>query len=69
MTKQELIQAAKEIREICENTAETWDDCEKKKCPFCGDDGYCVFINCPGQDAFAPLNWDIEQLERGEDGR
>jgi hypothetical protein len=62
MTKQELIQAAKEIREICHNAGETktWEDC--KKCPFYADP--CIFIECEdGQEAYPPNLWDIEQLE------
>ena len=63
MTKQELIQAAKEIREICRNAGETdtWDDC--KNCPFYADP--CIFIECEdGQEAYPPNLWDIERLER-----
>jgi hypothetical protein len=63
MTKQELIQAVKEIRDICRNAGETntWDDC--KNCPFFADP--CIFIACEdGQEAYPPNLWDIEQLER-----
>ena len=64
MTKQELIQAAKEIREICRNEVSitgTWEDC--KKCPFYADP--CIFIECEdGQEAYPPTFWDIERLER-----
>jgi hypothetical protein len=65
MTKQELIQAAKEIRDICCNAGETntWEDC--KKCPFYADP--CIFIECEdGQEAYPPNLWDIERLEREE---
>ena len=64
MNKQELLQAAKEIREICRNgvsITDTWEDC--KKCPFYADP--CIFIACEdGQEAYPPNAWDIEQLER-----
>lgn len=68
MTKQELIQAAKEIREICNNAGETntWDDC--KNCPFYA--APCIFIEFEdGQEAYPPNSWDIERLESGEDGK
>lgn len=68
MTKQELIQAAKEIREICNNAGETntWDDC--KNCPFYADP--CIFIECEdGQEVYPPNLWDIERLESGKDGK
>ena len=65
MTKQELIQAAKEIRDICHNKAVegtgTWADC--KKCPFYASP--CIFVECEdGQEAYPPNSWDIERLER-----
>ena len=65
MTKQELIQAAKEIREICKEHSLC------NKCPFSyiddeGADNACVF-----DDMYysCPENWKIERLERGENGR
>lgn len=63
MTTKELIKAAKLIRDICSNAAETgtWDDC--KKCPFYASP--CIFIECEnGQESYPPCNWDIERLER-----
>ncbi len=61
MTKQELIQAAKEIRGICKEHSLC------NKCPFSyindeGADNDCVF------DAyyFYPEDWRIERLERDE---
>ena len=63
MTKQELIQAAKEIRDICRNAFQktgTWADC--KKCPFYASP--CIFIEYEdGQEAYPPANWDVEKLE------
>lgn len=59
MTKQELLQAAKEIREICCDNGIYCADCDfsyaergRYLCPIDG----------------GPANWDIERLERGEDG-
>lgn len=62
MTKQELIQAAKEIREICREHSVC------NKCPFSyindeGADNACVF----DVYYFYPEGWRIERLERGED--
>lgn len=52
MNKQELIQAAKEIQDICHRHDYFCTDCpfEGNRCPFDG----------------MPDNWDIERLERIE---
>jgi len=58
MTKQELIQAAKEIREICRENSDI-KDCVN--CEFNKDDTGafgCVFAE------MAPEDWEIERLER-----
>lgn len=60
MTKQELIQAAKEISDICKSRGHTWEDC--KNCPFYADP--CIFIECEDGQAYPPILWDIERLER-----
>jgi hypothetical protein len=62
MTKQELIQAAKEIREICKEHSIC------NKCPFSyindeGADNACVF-----DTYFYPEDWRVERLERDSDG-
>ncbi len=63
MTKQELIQAAKEIREICGENSDIKDcvNCEfnKDRTVAFG----CVFAE------MAPEDWKIERLERDSDGR
>lgn len=66
MNKQELIQAMKEIREICDNAGgtNTWNDC--KNCPFYADP--CIFIESEdGEEAYPPTMWEIERLERATD--
>ena len=67
MTKQELIQAAKEIHDICRNAGEIYSRkyCEDKECPFFIDS--CVFFDDTqvyGQDAFTPCAWKVNKLER-----
>jgi hypothetical protein len=63
MNTQELLQAAKEIREICRNAVSitgTWEDC--KKCPFYASP--CIFIEYEdGQEAYPPNSWEIERAE------
>jgi hypothetical protein len=64
MTKQELIQAAKEIRDICCNAGEIYSRERCKECPFFVDS--CVFFNDTqvyGQDAFTPCAWKVNNLE------
>lgn len=56
MTKQELIQAAKEIREICKGHRIC------KGCPFSHINNACVFAHYPSE-------WDIERLECSEGGK
>jgi hypothetical protein len=67
MTKQELIQAAKEISDICQSRGYTWKDCSREpKCQFFDDNPdvwQCVFC-IRGQDGYPPQAWDIERLER-----
>lgn len=60
MTKQELIQAVKEIREICEKT----DSSSCKDCPFYVRNIKEQFL--PGCIFYGdmPELWDIERLER-----
>lgn len=57
LTKEELIQAAKEIREICRR-----HDYYCTDCPFvyCNDEGA---VNCCPFDG-TPEDWEIERLER-----
>lgn len=65
MANEKWIQVLKEIRTICETmeVSGTWEDC--KKCPFyVRNDQCCVFIENEGQDAYPPLNWEVEDLER-----
>ena len=56
MTTQELIQAVKEINEICRK----FDTADCGKCPFCKE-GKCVFIF--PLDICSPDRWEIEKLE------
>jgi hypothetical protein len=59
MTKKELLQAVKEIREIC---GENFDIKDCANCDFNKDhtDAFgCVFAET------APEDWEIERLERG----
>lgn len=67
MTKQELIQAAKEIHDICHSVGEIYSRkyCEDKECPFFIDS--CVFFDDTqgyySQDAFTPSAWKVNKLE------
>ena len=65
MDKAELIQAAKEIRDICRNHM----DKTCNKCPFgyIDDEGdtTCVFFSL-NDYWIAPEDWKLEVLERGE---
>ena len=56
MTKQELIQAAKEIQDICRRHDYCCTDC-----PFVYEGAVSC---CPFEGV--PDDWDIERLERGE---
>jgi hypothetical protein len=64
MTKQELIQAAKEIHNNCRNAGEIYSRERCKECPFFVDS--CVFFDdtqAYGQDAFTPCAWKVNKLE------
>ena len=61
MNKQELLQAAKEISEICSKYE---DDERCYECPF-SYNGVGIYIF----DEFSPTHWQIERLEREENGK
>jgi hypothetical protein len=63
MTKQELIQAAREIMEICKEQQENNANC--LRCPFSYVIHDGISIGC-GFDSIFPCDWNIEDLEREE---
>lgn len=64
MTKSELIQAAKEIREICKTNRDcAWTG---GKCQFCyfDEEGEPMCAVICDEYWSTPADWDIERLER-----